>query len=153
MLLRLITALVLVATPLAAQDRMALAREYVALPANQQMMTDMFSPASMAAQFMIGLPPVISVTDAQQARIGEILSGVMNGVRPQMEASMTTAAAEAFTAEELSALIAFYSTEIGASILGKNQAFFQTVMADIQPQIMNNTQSVLPELIQILQGN
>ena len=152
MILRTLALAAFVAFPAMAQDRASLARDYVALPANQQMMTDMFSPASMAAQFMIGLPAGMSVSAEQQARIGQLLSEVMNGVRPQMEASMTAAAAETFTEAELVALIEFYSTDIGAAILGKNQGFFQQVMAEVQPQIMANTQAVLPQLIEILQG-
>lgn len=141
------------AAPVGAQDMRALAQAYVDLPANQQMMADMLSPQSMAAQFAAGLPPGTPVSDAQLAEIGALMATTMADVQPLMRESMIETAATTFTEAELRALTDFYSSEVGSSILLKMQPFFQATMADIQPRIMQQTQAIIPQIIAIMQGN
>ena len=140
-------------SPAAAQDMRALAQAYVDLPANQQMMADMLSPQSMAAQFAAGLPPGTPVSEAQLARIGTLMATTMADLQPLMRDSMIDTAAATFTEAELRALTEFYSSEVGSSILLKMQPFFQTTMAEIQPRMMQQTQAIIPQIIAIMQGN
>ena len=140
-------------SPVTAQDVRALAQAYVDLPANRQMMADMLSPQSMAAQFAAGLPPGTPVTEAQLAEIGTLLANSMADVLPLMRESMIDTAATTFTEAELRALTDFYSSEVGSSILLKMQPFFQTTMAEIQPRILQQTQAIVPQIIAILQRN
>lgn len=135
-----------------AQDTAALARDYVALPANQAMMEDMLGPESMAAQFAAGLPPGVDLSDDQLARVGAVMAEAMGGLRPRMEELMIEGSAETFTAEELQALIDFYGTEPGASILLKNQEFFQGVMGTLTPEIMGAMEGVMPQILEIVEG-
>lgn len=152
MSLRLASLALCLAAPAAAQDIEALAEDYVNLPANQRMITEMFSTEAMAAQFATGLPPGVTLTDAQRAEVGELLSGVLTDMRPEIEAAMVEASADQFTQAELEALIGFYSSDVGASVLVKMQPYFQDYMADIQPGMMNRIQSVLPEITRIMEG-
>jgi hypothetical protein len=147
----LATALCLALTPAAmAQDVQALAEEYVRMPEVQQMITDMFSPASMAAQFKTGLPPGTELTDSQSQRIGELMSKTMNDFRPRMEELMITSSAKNFTAEELQALIDFYKSEHGASVMAKMQPYMQDVMGSMMPEMMTAMQNIGGEIQTIM---
>lgn len=153
MILRLACLALCLAAPAAAQDLERLAEDYVNLPANQQMITEMFAPEAMAAQFATGLPPGVTLTDAQRDEIGTLLSDVLTDMRPQIEAAMIESSAEQFTGDELEALIEFYSSDIGTSVLLKMQPFFESYMAEIQPGLMSRIQSVLPEIGRIMESN
>ncbi|MEL7114857.1 MAG: DUF2059 domain-containing protein [Pseudomonadota bacterium] len=131
----------------------ALAADYVAMPEVQQMMDDMFSPGSMGAQFAAGLPNSVSLSDAQEAEVGVLLSEVMMDFRPRLETLMRDATAKFFTAEEISALIAFYKSEHGAAVMSKMQPMMTEVMGEMMPELQSRTQAVLPQLMQIIQGN
>lgn len=145
------TALCLALTPAAvAQDTQALAEEYVRMPEVQQMITDMFSPASMAAQFKTGLPPGMELTDSQSDRIGVLMSETMNGFRPRMEELMISSAAKHFTAVELQALIEFYESEHGANVMAKMQPYMQDVMGAMMPEMMTAMQGVSGEIQTIM---
>jgi len=150
---RLIALLALLATPVAAQDIAELAEDYVNLPANQQMISEMFAPESMASQFETGLPPGVTLSDTQRSEIGALLSGVLTDLRPDIEAAMISASATHFTEDELTALIDFYSSEAGAGVLLKMQPFFQDYMGEIQPAMMSRIEGVLPEIGRIMEGN
>ena len=145
-MLRLAAIALCLANPAVAKDIDTLAEDYVNLPANQQMITEMFSPEDMAAQFATGLPPGVSLTDTQRTGIGSVLSGVLTDMRPELEAAMVEASADRFTQAELEALIGFYSSDVGASVLLKMQPYFQDYMADIQPGMMDRIRSALPEI-------
>ncbi|WP_136443943.1 DUF2059 domain-containing protein [Pacificoceanicola onchidii] len=140
------------ATPVAAQDSMALAQEYTNLPSVQQMMDDLFSPQAMAAQVKATLPPQVTVTEAQLAEIGAVMSGALNGLRPELESTMTEVTADVFTVDELTVLIDFYKSEHGASIMAKMQPMMQQVMARLGPDMQAMQQAVTPQIVKILQG-
>ena len=146
-----ITAMVL-ATPLQAQTAQDLAAQYVAMPEIQQMMADMFAPEAMAQQFASGLPAGMQISAEQSSAIGTLLSGVMNDIKPKMEDLMREGTARHFSVDEIKALMAFYSSEHGASIMTKMQPFFQEIMGQLQPAINQNMQSVMPKIVEILQG-
>ena len=124
---------------------LALAQEYANLPGVQGMMDEMSSPQAMAAQFGTQLPPNVQLSPEQQLQIGGILSGVMQELRPRMTELMISGSAETFTANELEALIAFYSSEHGASVMTKMQPFMLGVMAKIGPEMQQAQQAVLPQ--------
>jgi hypothetical protein len=143
--------MIALAGPVLAQSTEELAQEYVALPANQQMMEDMFSGESFAAQMAATLPPQMNLSDDQMQRIGAAMAGAMAPLLPQMEAAMLEATAQTFTVEELQAMIDFYGSEIGASILAKSPGLMQTAMARIAPAMMQMQQQVMPEIMAIMQ--
>lgn len=145
------TALCLAFSPAAqAQDVQALAEQYVGMPEVQQMMTDMFSPESMAAQFKTGLPPGMTLTDNQSSKIGALMSEAMNGFRPRLEALMIESSAKHFSAEELQALIDFYKSEHGASVMAKMQPYMQDVMGTMMPEMMTVMSEIGPEIQAIM---
>ena len=148
--LTLAAAISLTACAAFAQSRVELAQEYAALPAVQEMMTAMFSPETSAAQFRASLPPGYPLTDEQALKVGEVMSGVLMGLKPQMEALQVDAIAEVFTEEEIRTMIDFYSTEMGAQILIKTQPMFQKVMVELTPQIMQAMGAKQAEIQQIL---
>ena len=152
---RLALALCLLAAPLQAQtdETTALAEEYVAMPEIQRMIDDMFSPESMAGQFKNGLPPNVQLSPEQETEIGEILSGVMVGLRPKVEDQMVVSSAKIFTAEELTALMEFYKSEHGASVMAKMQPYMQDTMSVMMPQINGAIQGVMPQIMEIMQAN
>lgn len=127
-----------------------LAHEYVSLPQMQQMMEDMFSPGNMAAQFAAGLPPDMQLTNDQLQRIGVILSGSMQSMKPRLESVMIELSAEMFSEDELRALIAFYSSEHGASVMAKMSPFMQQAMARIGPDLEQRNQQDMAKIIKII---
>ncbi len=153
---RLILALAL-ATPIAltapamAQDTTDLARQYAALPEVQLMFDDMFSPEALAQQFRLGIPPEFEISDEQLTKIGGVMGEMLTSLRPELTTMMTSGMAENFTAAELSALIGFYSSPEGASVMRKMQPFFQRVMAEFMPLMQQRQQEYLPALIAILE--
>ena len=153
----LFCAALMVASPsiLTAQsdEILRLSTQYANLSPVEQMQDDMFAPASMAAQFSSNLPADVKLTEAQIQQIGTLLSGVMGTVRPQMKELMIQTSAELFSADELRALIAFYSSEHGASVMSKIQPMMLKVMAGLNPIMQEKMQSVRPEIVKIIQGN
>ncbi|SFE20140.1 DUF2059 domain-containing protein [Roseivivax sediminis] len=148
----LVLAAALPAAAAAQEDVSELARDYVELPEVQTMMDEMFAPESMAQQFQSGLPPSVTLTDAQREEVGVILSEAMNGLRPEMEEVMITGSANHFTAAELQALIDFYSSEHGGAVMAKMQPFMQETMGTMMPRIQAQMQEVTPQLIEIIEG-
>ncbi len=137
--------------PTMAEDTRTLAEEYAALPGVQQMMNDMFSADAMAAQFAASLPPEVQLSDAQRAKIGALLSDAMIGMKPEVERLMIEGSAKVFSADELQALIDFYSSEHGGAVMTKLQPFMQEVMGDMAPAIHETMQGVTPQIVEIIQ--
>lgn len=133
-----------------AQTSEELAKTYVNMPEVQQMMTDMFSPQSMAAQVMASMPPGVVLSETQQVAIGELMSSEMNTLRPKLEELMEATTAEIFTAEEIDALITFYSSEHGAAIMGKMGPMMQQVMGALAPDMQTMQTRITPKMIEIM---
>jgi hypothetical protein len=149
----LILAAALALLPLAATAQPApetLVREYAGLPAVQQMMAAMFSPEASAAQLQATLPPGMNLTDDQLSRIGEIISAEMIDFQPRMEGMMIAAMVETFTEEEVQAMIDFYSSPVGASILLKTQPMFTSIMTQMGPEIQTRMMGRQAEIMQII---
>jgi hypothetical protein len=147
-----LVALPLIMPPVAqAQDVRSLAEEYVAMPQVQQMMDELFAPQAMTAQFLSGLPAGVEVPADKAARIGQVLSDQLNNLRPDLERIMVEGSVRVFTAPELLALIEFYRSEHGASVMGKMQPFMQNVMGELAPRIQQTQQAILPEIIAIIE--
>jgi len=104
----------------------------------------------MAAQFKSGLPPGMELTDSQSERIGILMSETMNGFRPRMEELMISSSAKHFTAEELQALIDFYKSEHGASVMAKMQPYMQDIMGTMMPEMMTAMQAIGGEIQTIM---
>lgn len=140
------------AWPAFAQDTTALAEQYIALPSVQQMMTDMMSPEAMMAQLSAMMPAGTTLTDDQRTRLGEVLQRTLGGLRPAMEEAMVASAAGTFTAEELQAMLDFYGSEVGASVLAKTQPMMADFMGRIGPQMQAAQAAMMPEVMAIMQG-
>lgn len=136
-----------------AQDLDSLAQDYMELPAVQGMLSDMFSAETMGAQFVASLPANMDLSEEQIMAVGQIMSEAMAEVRPEMESLMEQQSAQVFTAEELQAMIDFYSSDLGASILQKNTVFFTSTMAELNPKIMEAVQMRQNDIMQVLQGS
>lgn len=146
----LAAALALLTTPVFAQDTQALAEKYVNLPGVQQMITNMFSAENMANQIAAGLPANITLTDDQKQRIGQLMSGAMNDLRPMMETLLTNASAQTLSVPELQALIDFYSSEHGSAVMSKMQPMMAALMAKMAPEMKTMQAKITPQLIEIL---
>lgn len=136
-----------------AQDPNALAQDYMELPAVQAMLTDMFSPETMGTQFVESLPPGMNLSEEQVGAIGTILSEAMTEVRPDIETQMKAKSAEVFTAPEMQAMIEFYSSDLGASILQKTSTFMTATMAELNPRIMAAVANRQGDIMEVLQGS
>ena len=141
----------LLTTSVFAQDVNELAKKYVNMPEIQNMISDMFSPVAMGNQVAANLPANITLTDEKKQRIGVVMSEAMNDLRPRMETLMISTSAQIFSAGELTALIEFYGSEHGASIMAKMTPFMANVMAQLQPEMQALQNKVGPEVAKIIQ--
>lgn len=146
-----IAAFTLLATPVLAQDTTELARQYTNMPEVQNMITEMFSPETLSAQMVASLPPGVTMTATQQSRIGQVMSVAMNELRPRLEEIMISGSAETFSADELKALIAFYSSEHGGAVMSKMSPFMASVMGGLAPEMQEMQAKLMPQIIEIMQ--
>ena len=79
------------------------------------------------------------------------MSQAMNELRPRMEELMISSSAAVFSADELQALIDFYASEHGASVMTKMAPLMANVMGQMQPEMLALQQKVGPEIAKILQ--
>lgn len=105
----------------------------------------------MAAQFEARLPPGIQLSDDQRERIGVIMSEGMMRVRPRLEQLMVEGMATNFSVDELQALIDFYSSEHGATVMRKMQPFMQQVMGELGPELNAMQKEMIPKVVKIVQ--
>ncbi|MEJ6392075.1 DUF2059 domain-containing protein [Gymnodinialimonas sp. 2305UL16-5] len=147
-------ALTLALAPLGAQAQSTaeLAQEYADLPAVQEMMSAMFSPEASAQQLAATLPPGMTLTDEQMSEIGVIISEELIDFQPRLETLMVEAMAETFTEEEIQAMIDFYSTEIGASILIQTQPMFTNIMTQLGPEMQQRMMGRQADIMAIITG-
>ncbi len=148
------TALVLALTvpqTASAQGAATLARHYAEMPEVQLMLDDMFAPEMLAQQFRLGLPAEIELSDDQIARVGGVMAEMMASLRPELTRMMIDGMADTFTTGEIEALIAFYGSPEGASVMRKMQPYMEQVMASFMPMIQARQQEFLPALIAIIQ--
>ncbi|MCB1336093.1 MAG: DUF2059 domain-containing protein [Maritimibacter sp.] len=137
--------------PAAGQDAAALARQYAEMPEVQAMFDDMFAPEMLAEQFRFGLPAEVQLSDDQIARVGDVMAEMMASLRPDLTQMMVDGMAANFTIGEIEALIAFYGSPDGASVMRKMQPYMQQVLGAFMPLIQQRQQEFLPDLIAIIQ--
>lgn len=147
----LVAAFGLLTTPVFAQDTTSLATQYVNMPEVQDMMTDMFSPTNMGNQIAASLPANVVLSEDKKRQIGLIMSEAMGDLRPKMEELMVSVSAKTFSADELIALIDFYSSEHGASVMTKMTPFMTNVMGQLQPEMQALNIKLMQEFERILQ--
>ena len=135
-----------------AQSTEELAQEYAALPAVQDMMAAMFSPEASAAQLEASLPPGMDLSAEQLDQIGQIISAELVDFQPRLEVLMIEGMVETFTEEEIQAMIDFYSSDIGASILVKTQPMFTGIMTTLAPEMQTRMMSRQAEIIAVITG-
>lgn len=133
-----------------AENRKDLARQYIELPGVQRMMADMFSPESMMVQLKASLPREAKVSNSKKRRMSRVLSQGMMQLRPHMEKIMISESARVFSKAELKAMIAFYASKEGASILTKMPQFMERSMGKLGPQIQRVQKAVAPALFKII---
>ncbi len=143
-------ALAITPTLAAAQADEALVREYAALPAVQQMMAAMMSPEAATAQLEATLPPGLELSDEQLTQIGLIMSEELVDFQPRMEVLMIDAMIESFTNEEVQAMIDFYSSDVGASILLRTQPMFTSIMATMAPELQGRMMARQADIMAII---
>ncbi len=141
----------LLAAPAFAQDKNALAIQYVKMPEIQNMMTEMFSPSAMGNQIAASLPASVGLSEDQKQRIGVLMSEAMNELRPKLEELMVSNLDDSFSIAELQALIDFYSSEHGAAVMRKMSPFMAGVMSQLHPEMQALQRKVGPEIAKILQ--
>ena len=118
--------LVLTSTARAQDDVHDAAERYIRLPAIQQVLDFVLGPTFLQSI----LATAGDRLDAgKRDQVIAIATEEMARTRPRMENAMVEAAAGVFTLAELEAMIAFYSSEVGASTMVKTQAFSQAYMA------------------------
>ena len=102
------------------------AERYIRLPAVQQVLDFVLGPTFLQSI----LSTAGDRLDAgKRDQVIAIATEEMARTRPRMENAMVEAAAGVYTLAELEAMIAFYSSEVGASTMVKTQAFSQAYMA------------------------
>lgn len=143
-------ALLLSAATAQAESRMDLARQYMQLPGNQQMMKDLLSPQAMLNQLEASLPRNVKISNRKKRRIGNVLSQGMMQLRPSMDRIMLRESARIFTKAELRAMIKFYASKEGASILAKMPQFMENSMTKLGPQIQKVQEAVAPAIYKII---
>ncbi|MGB0960551.1 MAG: DUF2059 domain-containing protein [Halocynthiibacter sp.] len=133
-----------------AGEREDLAKEYVQLPAVQTLLMNVYSPDATSGIMQSMMPPGIQLSEDQLRRVGELMAKHFTPLIPHLETSMEKTAAEVFTVEELKAMIEFYSSSAGESILGKSNVLMQKSMAEMAPHMMGAVQKLQPEMVKIL---
>lgn len=133
-----------------AESRAELARQYIELPSVQRMVEDMFSPEAMLNQLKVSLPRSANVSDSKKRRMSRVLSQGMKQLQPSFEKIMISESARVFTKAELKALVVFYSSKEGASILAKMPQFMDRSMTKLAPQMQKVQKAVEPALHQII---
>ena len=138
-------AIALAAAPAFAQDygqsqeALDAARGYVGSQAMQTALDELLSTDTFVAQLQAG---GIRLDQAQTETLATIMGEEFAEVRPELEDAMTTAAADAFTMEELEALNDFYASEDGRSIATKMTPFMQGFYAEIGPTLRRTQDSI-----------
>ncbi|MBO9478931.1 DUF2059 domain-containing protein [Shimia sp. R11_0] len=143
----------LFATSVQAQSAADLAQAYTQMPEVQQMMDDMFSKDSMISQMKLSMPASIELTEKQWNDLGTLMSGEMQGFKPKLEALMQDTMATSFSEDELQALITFYSSEHGASVMTKMPLMMQSVMTNMGSDLQAMQQRVTPQIIEIISSS
>lgn len=147
-------AIALVLTPVAAaaQSVEELARDYAALPAVQEMMSAMFSPEASAAQISATLPPGVELSEQQLSDLGNLLSEELVDFQPRLEVLMIEGMIDTFNEEEMQAMIDFYSSEVGASILVQTQPMFTNIMTQLAPEMQERMLGRQADIMAIIIG-
>lgn len=137
-------------SPVQAESRIDLARQYIGLPGNQQMMEDMFSPETVFNQLKASLPRSAKISYSKKRRISRVLSQAMMQLQPNLEKIMVSESARVFTKAELRAMIRFYSSKEGASILAKMPQFMERSMIKVAPQMQKIHKATAPVIHKII---
>ena len=133
-------ALVVLAAPLSASardetsERLDLAYRFVALMQVEDM-------AEAMEESFVGLFPTTAGMDPEDARaVQDTLSEMMQEYIPALFKAMAPVYADIFTLEELRALVAFYESDVGRSMVRKSY--------DAAPRIAVVAQTVLPPVLE-----
>lgn len=103
------------------QNRLELSRRYyeaLNLDATVRAMLDGMAPAMMATS-----PNATRLSERQRQAIGEVSKEATLSILPQLKQATIKMTAESFSTEELAALVDFYESPLGKSIVAKTPAY------------------------------
>lgn len=126
------------------QNRLELSRRYyeaLNLDATVRAMLDGMLPAIMANS-----PNAALLSERQRKAIGEVSKEATLSILPQLKQATITLTAEYFSTEELGALVDFYESPLGKSIVAKTPAYSARsgeLMRDILPTVTAKIPSLI----------
>lgn len=131
-------------------ELLAAAEQYVDTPAVQEIIRQSLSGPALANMVAEGFPANVQLSPEKMERIGNVLAEAAQPLLPKMREAMIYAAARQFTPEELNALMDFYNSEHGASVMQKMHPYLMDVMGRIAPEMAKLQQAALPKMIKEL---
>ena len=117
--------------------QMALSRRYVELAQSEQM-EDALRGIIVAHASVV--PVDRGLTDADRRFMTDLTTELLIDLMPEMLDRLVPVYARGFSEEELSALVAFYETDLGQSIIDKSYAMMPEMnqaMLTVMPQMMD----------------
>jgi uncharacterized protein len=136
----LILALTLLSAPVAMAEtqaeqtqKLALANKFIVLIQGEQL------GASLGQMTAMMMPEADGMSPEDAAEFQAMMSEVTAGMMPRMFEAMAPIYADIFTLEELQALVAFYQSDVGRSMISKSYA--------AAPRMAEAMQAIMPELM------
>ncbi|WP_425984379.1 DUF2059 domain-containing protein [Brevundimonas sp. TWP1-2-1b1] len=133
-------ALTLLAAPVAmaettdvSAEKLALANKFIALIQGEQM------GAALGQMTAMMMPQSDTMSAEQAAEFREVMSEATASMLPRMFEAVAPIYADIFTLEELEALVDFYQSDVGRSMMSKSY--------EAAPRIATAIQGVMPELM------
>lgn len=125
--------------PALAQDADREARLALAERAFQAMQADQMADQMMVIMQAVPQPELEGMTGAERIAFDEVMAEVMQTTMDRMFDGMTEVYADIYTYEELEALVAFYESPIGRSIIEK--------AALATPHIIELMNEIMPDMM------
>jgi len=136
----LILALTLLTAPAAmaettdvSTEKLALANKFIALIQGEQL------GASLGQMMAMMMPESTTLSAEQATEVREAMAEATASMLPRMFEVSAPIYADIFTLEELQALVAFYQSDVGRSLMSKSYA--------AAPRIATAIQGIMPELM------
>ena len=114
-------------------EKLVLANKFIALIQGDQL------GASLGQMTAMMMPESNTMSAEQAAEFQAAMAEVTAGMMPRMFEAMAPIYADIFTLEELQALVAFYQSDVGRSMISKSYA--------AAPRMAEAMQAIMPELM------
>ncbi|MFS4437595.1 DUF2059 domain-containing protein [Paracoccaceae bacterium GXU_MW_L88] len=135
------------------EERREVAKRYVSLPSQQQMIDDMLGVDVMRSSLDMAIPPELGVSDSALDQAAQVIADRVQAKKPELLGVMVEAAAQNFTVEELEAVIDFYTSPVGDSVSRKMGAYMVDVNQLMTPMIMEVQKAAEPQLMEIFMSD